>query len=231
MGMRLFTIKNWMDGEYKEEILKLIQTLDLGIGHLIIEKSVNDNTLPEGLPEDLKNALTILLKKEGSESIGIRTSHEQYDAEGQLVGQQFFNFDTQESEGTKKIFALAGPIIAALRSGHVFVIDELDARLHPLMTCELVRLFNSKETNPQHAQLIFTTHDTNLLGNDLFRRDQIWFTEKDYQGATNLYSLAEFKVDNAKVRNDASYERDYIKGRYGAIPILGNFRSMVVEAE
>lgn len=231
MGMRLFTIKNWMDGEYREEILKLIQTLDLGIRNLIIEKGVNDKPLPEGLPEDLKNALTILLKKEGRESIGVRTSHEQYDAEGQLIGQKLFNFDTQESEGTKKIFALAGPIIAALRSGHVFVIDELDARLHPLMTCELVRLFNSKETNPQHAQLIFTTHDTNLLGNDLFRRDQIWFTEKDYQGATSLYSLAEFKVDNAKVRNDASYERDYIKGRYGAIPLLGNFRSVVVEAE
>lgn len=226
IGMRLFTIQNYLDGEIQEDIVNLIKTLDLGIDNLLIEKNIKDKPLPDEMPEILKNALTVLMETEGGERFGVQTTHGQYDTEGQLIGHKTFDFDEQESEGTKKIFALAGPIIAALREGHVFIIDELDARLHPLMSCELVKLFNSKETNPRHAQLIFTTHDTNLLGNDLFRRDQIWFTEKDYQGATDLYSLAEFKV-----RNDASYERDYIKGRYGAIPLLGNFRSIVVEAE
>ncbi len=86
------------------------------------------------------------------------------------------------------------------------------------MTRKLVELFNSRRTNPLGAQLIFTTQDTNLLDNRLFRRDQIWFTEKDRQGATHLYSLAEFRG----VRNDATFRKDYIKGRYGAIPFLSD---------
>ena len=86
------------------------------------------------------------------------------------------------------------------------------------MTRKLVELFNSRRTNPRSAQLIFTTQDANLLDNRLFRRDQIWFTEKDRFGATHLYSLAEFKG----VRNDASFEKDYVRGRYGAIPFLGD---------
>ncbi|WP_287240670.1 MULTISPECIES: ATP/GTP-binding protein [unclassified Okeania] len=82
-------------------------------------------------------------------------------------------------------------------------------------------LFNSNTTNPKNAQLIFTTHDTNLLSNKIFRRDQIWFTEKNRQGATDLYSLVEYKVPN-----DAPFESDYIKGKYGAIPFLGNFTEL-----
>ena len=97
-----------------------------------------------------------------------------------------------------------------------------DARLHPLITREIIGLFNSKETNPNHAQLIFTTQDTNLLDNRLMRRDQIWFTEKNRQNATQLYSLAEFQV-----RNDEAYERNYIQGRYGAIPFLGDLHQIM----
>lgn len=228
-GMKIFTIKSYLDGEFREDIIKLIRQLDLGIDNLLIEKLENNATgrpLPDGLPDELKNALTILRQHGDAERFGVQSVHGQYNQEGQLTGQKLFDFVEQESEGTQKLFALAGPVIAALRGGHVFVIDELDARLHPLLTCEIVRLFNDKQTNPHHAQLIFTTHDTNLLGSDLFRRDQIWFVEKDQQGATDLYSLAEFKV-----RNDASYERDYIKGRYGAIPLLGNFRTIVLDGE
>ncbi len=96
-------------------------------------------------------------------------------------------------------------------------IDELDARLHPLMTQRIVEMFHSPLTNPKGAQLIFATHDTNLLDKSLFRRDQIWFTEKDQQGATHLTSLAEYRV-----RNDAAFEKNYLAGRYGAIPFLGD---------
>ncbi|HEY9822493.1 MAG TPA: AAA family ATPase, partial [Candidatus Sericytochromatia bacterium] len=104
------------------------------------------------------------------------------------------------------------------------IIDEFDARIHPLISRAIVELFNSNETNPNNAQLIFMTHDTNLLSNKLFRRDQIWFTEKNRYGATDLYSLAEYKVP---VRNDASFESDYIKGRYGAIPYIGNLNHLI----
>ncbi|MEH1840702.1 MAG: AAA family ATPase [Nostoc sp.] len=97
-----------------------------------------------------------------------------------------FNLDEQESEGTKKVFALAGPLVDTLKNGKVLIIDEFDARIHPLISRAIVELFNSNETNPNNAQLIFMTHDTNLLNNKLFRRDQIWFTEKNRYGATDL---------------------------------------------
>jgi AAA15 family ATPase/GTPase len=105
----------------------------------------------------------------------------------------------------------------------------MEARLHPILTRNLIQLFNSIETNPKHAQLIFTTHDTNLLSNKIFRRDQIWFIEKDKFCASHLYSLAEIKIDDNKVRNDASFEDDYLKGRYGAIPFLGGIKKVVLE--
>jgi AAA15 family ATPase/GTPase len=111
------------------------------------------------------------------------------------------------------------------------IIDEMEARLHPLLTRELIRLFNSLESNPERAQLILTTHDTNLLSNKLFRRDQIWFVEKDHFSASHLYSLAELKIDDAKVRNDASFEDDYLQGRYGAIPFLGGIKKVILEGD
>lgn len=117
----------------------------------------------------------------------------------------------------RKYFSLAYPIIDALDNGKRLIIDEFDSKMHPLLTCRIIALFNSKETNPKNAQLIFTTHDTNLLSANTFRRDQIWFTQKDRYGATELYSLAEYKV-----RNDASFEKDYLSGKYGAIPIVGD---------
>ncbi len=106
----------------------------------------------------------------------------------------------------------------------ILVVDEFNARLHPLISRAIVELFNSNEINPNNAQLIFMTHDTNLLSNQLFRRDQIWFTEKNRYGATDLYSLVEYKV-----RNDASFESDYIKGRYGAIPFIGKLIHLISE--
>jgi AAA15 family ATPase/GTPase len=120
-------------------------------------------------------------------------------------------------------------MLSALEEGGVLLIDELDVNLHPLMTREIVRLFNSRETNPNGAQLIFTTQDTNLLDNELFRRDQIWFVEKNRYGASQLYSLAEFKG----VRNDLSFERGYIEGRFGAIPYLNpnKLRALLVEGD
>ena len=151
----------------------------------------------------------------------VTTIHNKYDKDGQIVGVQEFKIMESESAGTNKVFDIIGFILFSLVSGHPLIIDELDAKLHPLLTIEIIRMFNSKETNPDDAQLIFATHDTNLLSSKLFRRDQIWFTEKDEVEATDLYSLVEFKDENnQKVRKDRSFESDYIKGRYGAIPYI-----------
>jgi AAA15 family ATPase/GTPase len=145
-----------------------------------------------------------------------------------------FSVAEMESEGTKKLIALAGPIVDSLENGNVLFIDEIDARLHPLITTALVKLFNSPETNPRNAQLVCTTHDTNLLDRRYLRRDQIYFVEKDRTASTRLFSLADFKLEaqvggGRTVRSDASYERNYIQGRYGAIPFIGDLETLFAE--
>jgi hypothetical protein len=129
--------------------------------------------------------------------------------------------DEDESSGTRKFFALTGPILNVLENGFTLVVDELDSKLHPNLVCKIVSLFNSKEFNKKNAQLIFNTHDTNLLSSGLFRRDQIWFTEKNKYGEATLYSLADFKSD--EVRKTEPFEENYIRGKYGAVPFLGFF--------
>lgn len=129
-----------------------------------------------------------------------------------------------ESSGTLKMISLYDYIKDSLNEGKVLFVDELDAKLHPLLTRYIINLFHNECTNKRGAQLIITTHDTNILKKDYFRRDQIWFCDKDPLKSTQLYSLAEYKMDNGKkVRNDASYDKDYLGGRYGALPVLKEF--------
>lgn len=151
----------------------------------------------------------------------IVSSHLQYDDDGREVNNVAFPFRGNESEGTIKYFSLSYPIIDALDNGKRVIIDELDSKLHPLLVRKIVTLFNSPETNPKGAQLLFTAHDTFLLGAGLFRRDQVWFTQKDSFGATEAYSLAEYKV-----RSTSPFERDYLQGRYGATPIIGDLENI-----
>ena len=139
-----------------------------------------------------------------------------------MIGERDFNKGRMESEGTKKVIEISGPIFTVLREGETLIIDELDAKLHPLLTRNIVLLFMDPEKNKNGAQLIFATHDTNLLDLEIIRRDQIWFAEKDKVESTDIYSLVEFKdEDGKKVRNDRDIKRDYIRGRYGAIPFIG----------
>ena len=138
-----------------------------------------------------------------------------------MIGYRNFEFEKMESTGTKKIFNWAFVLYDILERNGILIIDELDAQLHPLLTRKIVQLFNSKANTG--AQLVFVTHDTHLLDKDLLRRDQIYFTEKNKQGETQCYSLADFN----NIRNDASYEKDYIKGKYGAIPFLGDFEALI----
>ncbi len=127
----------------------------------------------------------------------------------------------EESAGTLKMFALYPELQNVLQKGGVYFIDELNARLHPLLVRNFILTFLNPEINTQHAQLIFTTHDTWQLSNRLLRRDEIWFTEKDDQGVSTLYSLADFvDEDGVRIRKDESYEKNYLIGKYGAIPTL-----------
>jgi AAA15 family ATPase/GTPase len=128
--------------------------------------------------------------------------------------------EQDESNGTQRFFALAGPFLDALDQGSVVVIDELDCSMHALLTRKLIELFQAATVNTRGAQLFFTTHDSNLMDPDLFRRDQIWLTEKDSRGASKLFSLYDFDTKE-RPRNTEAFERNYLAGRYGAIPRFG----------
>ena len=226
VGYRDFTTKMFSeDSSYRERILELILSSDVGINGVAAEKTdIHDpKVLPKELSQELKDFLLRQLKDK-EEIVTFKSIHHKTFENG-AVEQILFDME-EESEGTRKLFYLSGPVIETLLNGGVLVIDEIEARMHTLLTRKLIGLFNSEISNPKHAQLIFATHDTNLLSNKLFRRDQIWFVEKDEFGASHLYSLAELKV-----RNDRSFENDYLQGRYGGIPILGEMRQFVIGLE
>ena len=121
----------------------------------------------------------------------------------------------EESQGTQRLYALIAPVLDVLKHGRLLIVDELDSSLHPLLVRRLVRMFHQPELNPLGAQLLFSTHDTSLLDRTLFRRDQIWFTEKDRDQATRLYPLSDFSP-----RETEAWENGYLIGRYGAVPFF-----------
>jgi AAA15 family ATPase/GTPase len=121
----------------------------------------------------------------------------------------------QESKGTVAYLSLLIPILDVLRNGGLLCVDELDASLHPLIAPLIIRPFENPATNPRNAQLIFNTHDTNLLGTGVLRRDEVWFTEKGADGASHLYPLSDYKP-----RGEENLESGYLQGRYGAIPFI-----------
>lgn len=202
--------------------LDFFRKLKLGFQEIkVIESDFNPLQISNTLPENIKAKL--IKELAGKRSVNIKTSHNRFDKKGTIVSSVLLDKEENESEGTKKIIDLSGPIFDTILHGKTLLIDELDAKLHPLITTRIIELFNNPESNPNNAQLIFATHDTHLLGETLFRRDQIWFTEKDEQEQTDLYSLYDFSLpDGSKVRNDSNIEKNYIKGRYGAIPFITN---------
>ncbi len=154
------------------------------------------------------------------------SSHMVYDEEGKEAEIARLPLKEIESEGTIKFFQLSAPVIKALDEGTLLIIDELDARIHPNLTRRIISLFNSPETNRHGAQLLFTLHDAVVLNEHIFRRDQIWFTEKDNFGASKLFPLSDFKV-----RSNSPFAKDYLNGRYGATPIIGSLEMIFNNAE
>ena len=211
----MFMIQCLEEKKLNTKIVDFMTRLDVGISDIQVFPFSKKND-----DEDIDPGRT------RPKSYRVETLHTTFDQQGSPISNVKFNMRTQESEGTQKLFSMSGKIVEVLMHGQILAVDEMDARLHPALTRKIVELFHSTESNPRNAQLIFATHDTNLLDHRLFRRDQIWFAEKNRVGATDLYSLAELKV-----RNDASYERDYIDGRYGAIPFPGSFDRVFSQTE
>lgn len=224
-GYKGFTMSKTKDPLHKQKMLELLKAADLGIQDIKLEM-LNIDELPKDMPKELRDRLIRESKEENTEIFSdIITTHKKYNNDRQFVENSFLSMDDDESSGTQKFFALTGPILDVLENGFSLVVDELDSKLHPNLICKLVSLFNSKELNPKDAQLIFNTHDTNLLSSGLFRRDQIWFTEKNKFGEARLYSLADFKTD--EVRKSEPFEENYIRGKYGAIPFLDTFDDLI----
>lgn len=213
-----YTMKQMKNDIFRNEMIALVKTADIGIEDISLEEEDLPDNLIDKLPfsDDMKQEM---LQKGAFRIKSLNTFHKKYDENNNEVGHAIFELENEESKGTRKFFKMSAPILNTLKKGKILMIDELDASLHPILTQHLIKLFHDKDINKKNAQLIFATHDTNLLKPELFRRDQIWLTEKDQYGATTIYSLAQFK----NVRKQEDFEKQYIQGKYGAIPYLGKF--------
>lgn len=203
------------DPAFKERLLLLLSKADFNIIDLEVKKVNMEVTAADGadIPKDL-------LKELKQKANRLMTKHNVYDDEGQVVATHSFDSEILESSGTREFLKIAGPIIDSLQKGTVLFIDEVDAQLHPNMTKLLLSLFNDQKN--RHGQLIVTTHNATNLDNSNLRRDQIWFAEKDKVEATHLTSLANYRFKGEIVRKDERYGKNYLNGKYGAVPLVND---------
>jgi AAA15 family ATPase/GTPase len=203
---------------YYHAITRFLGAADLGFDEVKAEKIRIGPEMLKGLPKEVKDFF--LTQKQ--DHLIVSTIHSKYDSEMNRVGSVYFNLSKNESLGTQKYFSLAGHVIDALAGSSILIVDELDSRLHPALSSLIVRLFNSRVNNKNHAQLICATHNTNLLSKKILRRDQVILTQKDNFGATKIRTLLEGEREGRFVRNDAAFEKNYLDGLYDAIPRLAN---------
>jgi AAA15 family ATPase/GTPase len=208
--------KSYEDDTFRKEIVNFLQVADTGIEDFFVKKVEVDQSsikFSDAFPDELKSM--ILENKSYQTSV----SHVSCEKEGDTNHTDVLWPVDEESDGTQKLLAIAGPIIDILKKGSVLIFDEINNSLHPLISRFLVETFNNPENNPNGAQLIFTTHDVTLLDNELFRRDQIWLVEKNRCGFTDFQSLCGFEL-----RKDVPLEKWYLSGRFGALPIITDFK-------
>lgn len=204
-----FTAESVQKGN-KDQVLKFLKAADINLSDLSVKDMPLEESLPEGLPQKLRELILEDVKKLDISGLDIKT--QRLDKAGNLVE---FLFE-EESDGTQKFFGLIGPWLDVLSNGLVLFVDELNNSLHTHLVGLLIQLFHNPKTNPNNAQLIFTTHDTNQLSQEIFRRDQVWFCEKNEQQATMLYPLTDFKARKGR----ENLELAYLSGRYGAVPFI-----------
>ena len=204
------------DDRRRTQLLKILKIANLGFEDIVVKKLKITEDQLASVPDDIKK---LILSSTYSNPDHILTVHKKYDQNNKYIGPEEFNFSEEESLGTQKYFSLSGHILDALTQGGILFIDELDARLHPLLSTLIVQFFNSIKDNPSQAQLVFSTHNTNLLSDKILRRDQVYFIEKDEYGASRLKNLLE-----KGARNDASFEKDYLNGEYNAVPFSSKER-------
>lgn len=216
-GLEGYTGGSMVDNENMNSLVKkYIKFADVGIDDINVQVKKAEDILSSDvfklISDDAK--AEILNKVQDRDVLDIKMIHSIKDKNGNIINHEFEL--NEESDGTKKFFGILGPWLDALLNGYTVVVDELDMRLHTLLVKKLIEMFLNPNINKKNAQLIFSTHDTNLLDSDILRRDQIWFTEKREDKSTDLYSLYDF----GGVRKSISIEKGYLQGKYGAIPVL-----------
>ncbi|MDN5212981.1 AAA family ATPase [Fulvivirgaceae bacterium BMA12] len=197
------------DIDFNRKFNRIICAFDTGIKKVQSELvDWNENPLPDEFPDSLAQKIKEDYKYK------IKTIHDIYEND-QVIGET--NFDIRmESTGTQNLLVSAGIILDALEDGSILIVDEFEKNLHPHVTKSLIRLFHNPELNDKNAQLIFATHDMSQLDGDIFRRDQIWFVEKNEKGESDLFSMA----DISGVRSNVPYDKWYDSGKFGATPII-----------
>jgi len=207
-----FSIEQCASEDGKKRVMKFMNSADISIMGIELKKMpFSPDILPPNMPQEIKEHF--IRNFQGKEMTNVRFLHK-------TDSEEIVSFDiSDESGGTQRLFAFAGPLLDVLSKGRILFVDELDTSLHPLMVRFLISLIHNPEVNRSNAQLVFTTHDTSVLDTEIFRRDQVWFVEKDPEGATKLYPLTEFSP-----RKGEALERGYLHGRYGALPFIGEFK-------
>ncbi|AFY54125.1 hypothetical protein Riv7116_1565 [Rivularia sp. PCC 7116] len=207
--------------DFRQQVVNLLSEADIGISDIKIEqkpisekeKSLFKQFLMRQVFENQE--LEEDINFEELQSLDVKTMHQMNDSEQEV------EFEMEdESDGTQRLFQLAGLWLYVLQTGETLIVDELGRSLHPVLTRALIKMFNNPEINQNNAQIIFTIHDTTLLDTGLFRQDQVWFTEKE-KSATKLYSLLDFMN-----LNDESLEKGYLLGLYGAVPFTDGLNSI-----
>jgi len=202
------------NSNFLNKLNELIKLADTGLNEINLSKLAEDEfNFPNGFSEELKNKIIL------DNKYRLTSFHNLYRNDQLINNKEPFPFD-EESHGTKTLFVLGGKLIQVLETGHPIFIDEIETSLHPYLTKMLISLFQNDRINKHNAQLIFTTHDTNILDKRFLRKDQIWLAEKDEFGNTDLFSLQDF----TDVREDTPFDKWYLAGKFGAIP---NIKSLV----
>ena len=211
----------------KNEVVKdVLEWFEYGIDFLNYGNPIEELRMAVSNSDDVKQLMLDMIQEMDLDIVDFRVVEDENDRIDVYTKHLVDGYETElnlleESSGTKKLFGLMPFIAASLLTGTVLVIDELDAKIHPVLLRHIIMMFNDMSINKKKAQLIFTSHDLSTMNSEVFRRDEIWFVAKGNAQNSKLYSLVEFKNDKGEsVRKDAKFDKQYLEGKYGADPYL-----------
>lgn len=225
---KTLTLLSYLGIAYKGNavVKDVLNWFEYGVEFLNYGNPIQELKMAVSTSEDVKNLMLEMIQEMDLDIVDFRVEEKENDMIEVFTKHCVDGVESEislsdESSGTKKLFGLLPFIAESLLTGTVLVIDELDAKIHPVLLCHIIMMFNDLSINRHKAQLIFTSHDLSTMNSKVFRRDEIWFVAKGNAQNSKLYSLVEFKNENGEsVRKDAKFDKQYLEGKYGADPYL-----------